>query len=242
MKAALTPRTKAVIAVHLFGNVAPVAEIEALGVPVLEDTAQAAGSRAAGGRPGGLGTIGTFSFYPSKNLGAAGDGGAIATGDSALAERVRLLAFHGSRDKVTHEEVGYNSRLDELQAAVLRVALPHLDDWSEHRSAAGDRYREELAGIVHTPRATAGSVPAWNLYVVRHDAPQRLIDGLAARQIGARSYYRTPAHRQPAFAIDADLPGTEEAARTHVAIPISATITPEQVTTVCAAVRDALLD
>src|SRR5919201_6073278 len=106
VKAALTPRTKAVIVVHLFGNVAPVAEIEALGIPVVEDTAQAAGSVAPDGRPGALGTIGTFSFYPSKNLAAFGDGGAIATGDPALADAVRTLRFHGSRDKVTYEQVG----------------------------------------------------------------------------------------------------------------------------------------
>ncbi len=128
VRAALTPRTKAVIAVHLFGNVAPVAEIEALGVPVLEDAAQAAGSLASGGgRPGALGTAATFSFFPSKNLGCFGDGGMITTSDEAVAERARTLRFHGSHDKVTYEQVGYNSRLDELQAAILRVQLPHLD-------------------------------------------------------------------------------------------------------------------
>src|SRR5215212_4936449 len=142
VRAALTPRTKAVVAVHLFGNVAPVDEIAALGLPVVEDAAQAAGSIGPDGRPGALGTIATFSFYPSKNLGAFGDGGAVTTGDDALAERVRTLRFHGSRDKVTYTEVGYNSRLDELQAAVLRVMLPHLDAWAEHRARAGDWYLE----------------------------------------------------------------------------------------------------
>src|SRR3954451_20112793 len=130
VRAAMTPDTKAVIAVHLFGNVAPIAEIEALGVPVVEDAAQAAGSVSADGRrPGALGTLATFSFYPSKNLGAFGDGGAVTTGDEALAERVRMLRFHGSKDKQTFELVGHNSRLDELQAAILRVLLPHLDAW-----------------------------------------------------------------------------------------------------------------
>src|SRR5829696_2080587 len=122
VRAALTPRTKAVIVVHLFGNVAPVAEIEALGVPVLEDAAQAAGASGADGRrAGALGRISTFSFFPSKNLGAFGDGGAVVTGDDALEERVRMLRFHGSRAKETFELVGYNSRLDELQAALLRL-------------------------------------------------------------------------------------------------------------------------
>ena len=124
----LSSATKAVVAVHLFGNVAPVSEIEALGLPVLEDTAQAAGSRGPHGRPGALGTAGTFSFYPSKNLGCLGDGGAIATSSDEVAEMARILRFHGSRDRTTWDFVGYNSRLDELQAAFLRVLLPELDD------------------------------------------------------------------------------------------------------------------
>src|SRR4051812_2810523 len=136
VQAALTPRTKAVVVVHLFGNVAPVREIEALGVPVLEDAAQAAGSRHRDGRPGALGTAATFSFFPSKNLGAFGDGGAVTTNDDAIADRVRMLRFHGSRDKVTYEHVGYNSRLDEIQAAILRVLLPELEGWADGRRAA----------------------------------------------------------------------------------------------------------
>src|SRR5881394_2328143 len=140
VKAAMTRDTKAVIAVHLFGNVAPVAEIEALGVPVIEDAAQSLGSRGAGGRPGALGTVATLSFYPSKNLGAFGDGGALLTGDDELADRVTMLRFHGSRDKVTYEQVGYNSRLDELQAAILRVQLPHLDEMADGRRRAAAHY------------------------------------------------------------------------------------------------------
>src|SRR6476620_6520933 len=136
VRAALTPRTKAVLAVHLFGNVAPVAEIEALGVPVLEDAAQAVGSDSASGRAGGLGTASTISFYPSKNLGAFGDGGMILTSDERIAEQARILRFHGSRDKVDYEQLGYNSRLDELQAAILRVQLPHLEQWAEGRRRA----------------------------------------------------------------------------------------------------------
>src|SRR5215831_14415103 len=156
VKAALTPKTKAVVAVHLFGNVAPISEIEDLGVAVLEDAAQSAGSMAAGEtRPGALGTIATFSFYPSKNLGAFGDGGAVTTNDAALAERVRVLRFHGSHDKVSYQEVGYNSRLDELQAAILRVQLPHLDAWADHRRAAGQWYADAgLGAHVKLPRPT----------------------------------------------------------------------------------------
>jgi dTDP-3-amino-3,4,6-trideoxy-alpha-D-glucose transaminase len=247
VRAALTPRTKAVVAVHLFGNVAPVAEIAALGLPVVEDAAQAAGSTTPDGRPGALGTIATFSFYPSKNLGAFGDGGAVTTGDGALAERVRTLRFHGSRDKVTYTEVGYNSRLDELQAAVLRVLLPHLDAWAEHRARAGEWYAEAgLGELCSLPRPAPGSRAAWHLYVARHARADELVTALGERGVGARAYYRRPIPRQPGMAAFAPpqengLPGTAEAARTHVALPMSAAITREQVAEVVAAVRDARL-
>jgi dTDP-3-amino-3,4,6-trideoxy-alpha-D-glucose transaminase len=244
VKATLTPRTKAVIVVHLFGNVADVAAIEALGVPVVEDAAQAAGSTGPAGRPGALGTLATFSFYPSKNLGAFGDGGAITTGDAALAERVRTLRFHGSADKVDYVDIGYNSRLDELQAAVLRVQLPHLDRWAAARAAAGERYDAALAGLVHLPRATAGARPAWHLYVVRHPQADTLQRALAERGVQARAYYRRPVHEQPpmrAYAPAHDLPGTAEAARTHLAIPMSAALSDQQIDEVAAAVRDASL-
>lgn len=247
VRAALTPRTKAVIAVHLFGNVAPIEEIAALGVPVVEDSAQSAGSVACDGRrPGTLGAIATFSFYPSKNLGAFGDGGAITTHDDVLADRVRTLRFHGSEDKVTYTEVGYNSRLDELQAAVLRVMLPSLDGWAAHRAQVAAWYAQEGLGELVTlpvPTAAAGRV-AWHLYVIRTAQPDALAAALGERGIGARGYYRTPVHRQVAMAPYAgaglDLPGTTAAARSHLAIPVSAATTRQQVAEVVDVVRDAL--
>jgi dTDP-4-amino-4,6-dideoxygalactose transaminase len=242
--AALTPATKAVVVVHLFGNVAAVQEIESLGVPVLEDAAQAAGSLGAAGQPGALGTAATFSFFPSKNLGCFGDGGAIVTIDGSLAERVRTLRFHGSKDKVTYEHVGYNSRLDELQAAILRVLLPHLDKWSDGRRAAARAYEEAgLSELVAPPRATAGSQPAWHLYVVRHERADELAAGLSDRGIGNRAYYRVPVHRQPAmapFASGVQLPVTDELARTHLALPMSPMLSVEQAREVVAAVREVL--
>ena len=238
VKAALTPRTKAVIVVHLFGNVAPVEEIEALGVPVLEDAAQAAGSVAPDGRrPGVLGTAATFSFFPSKNLGCFGDGGAVTTNDEEVAENVRMLRFHGSRDKQTFELVGHNSRLDELQAAILRVQLPHLDAWADGRRAAGDHY--EAAGLgehVTLPRKLGE--PAWHLYVVRHQDADGLAERLKAAGVGHKAYYRVPTHEQPAmrsFANGTPLPGTDEAARTHLAIPMSPVLTRAQADAVVAA-------
>jgi dTDP-3-amino-3,4,6-trideoxy-alpha-D-glucose transaminase len=244
VRAAITPRTKAVIAVHLFGNVAPVAEIEALGVPVLEDAAQAAGSISpAGRRPGALGSAATWSFFPSKNLGCMGDGGMITTSDEQIAERARTLRFHGSRDKVTYEQVGYNSRLDELQAAILRVQLPHLDAWADGRRAAAEHYAQAgLGELVKLPRSTAGAQPAWHLYVVSHSEIERLEGALADAGIGHKAYYRTPVHRQVAMRAWGEglsLPGTDEAARTHLAIPMSPVLTRAQAEEVVAAMRAA---
>jgi dTDP-4-amino-4,6-dideoxygalactose transaminase len=243
VRAALTPHTKAVMVVHLFGNIAPVEAIAALGVPVLEDAAQAAGSRTADGRRAGtLGSAATFSFFPSKNLGAFGDGGAIATPEDALAEQVRMLRFHGSRDKVSFDLVGHNSRLDELQAALLRLELPHLDAWCDGRRAAAGHYADaglgELAGL---PEPVDGCAPAWHLYVVRHARPDALEAAFGKRGIGSKRYYTVPLHRQAAMRpwSDVELPGTDEAARTHIAIPMSPVLTREQAGEVVAAVRDA---
>jgi dTDP-4-amino-4,6-dideoxygalactose transaminase len=243
VKAALTPRTKAVLVVHLFGNVAPVAEIEALGVPVVEDAAQAIGSRSGAGRAGALGTAATLSFFPSKNLGAFGDGGAVVTGDDEVADRVRMLRFHGSRDKTTFELVGHNSRLDELQAAILRVQLPHLETWADGRRHAADNYREAgLGELVDLPRPVDGCEPAWHLYVVSHDRADDLAAALKAAGIGHKAYYRVPTHEQPAmreYAPANGLPGTAQAARRHLAIPMSPVLSREQADEVVAAVRDA---
>ncbi len=242
--AALTPRTRAVIAVDLFGNPAPIPALRALGVPVLEDAAQAAGSTLDGRRAGALGDLASFSFFPSKNLGCFGDGGAIATDDDALAETARVLRFHGSRDKVSYERIGWNSRLDELQAAILRVLLPHLDTWSEGRRAGARHYADAgLGELVRLPTAAAGAEPAWHLHVVHHDEADRLAAALTAAGVGARGYYRTPLHRQAALApwsAGVELPVTDELARTHLALPINPLLAREQADEVVAAVRAAL--
>ena len=241
--AAITPRTRAVIAVHLFGNMAPVAEIQALGVPVLEDAAQAAGSVCGQGRAGAVGQAGTFSFFPSKNLACFGDGGIITTSDPDIAERARTLRFHGSRDKVTYEQVGYNSRLDEIQAAILRVQLPHLDALADGRRRAARHYRDAgLGELVGLPQPVAGCDPAWHLYVVSHPQPELLEAALAEAEIGHKAYYRIPVHRQLAMAPwrgEARLPGTEHAASTHLAIPMSPVLTGEQAGTVVQALAAA---
>src|SRR5215207_6442647 len=219
VRAALSPRTKAIVPVDLFGNVAPIPALRELGVPVVEDAAQAAGAALGGTPAGALADVATFSFFPSKNLPCLGDGGAIATDDDELAERARILRFHGSKDKTTFTDVGYNSRLDELQAAVLRVLLPELEGWTKRRrEVAGAYERLGLSEHVALPRVTEGARHAYHLFVVRSDRELPI----------GRGYYRTPVHRQPAIAAGVELPGTEEAARTNYALPMGTDLTEDQ--------------
>jgi len=239
VETAMTAGTKAVVPVHLFGNVAPVPDLRDLGVPVLEDAAQAAGAALDGNMAGGLGDAATFSFFPSKNLPCLGDGGAVVTDDDEAAERVRRLRFHGSEDKETFVDIGYNSRLDALQAAALRVLLPELDGWNAaRRDVAAEYERGGLGEHVALPRVVDGAQHAYHLYVVRHERPDELAAALAERGVQARGYYRRPTHRQPAMAAfggGADLPGTDEAARTHLALPMGPLLTQDQAQDVIAA-------
>jgi dTDP-3-amino-3,4,6-trideoxy-alpha-D-glucose transaminase len=222
VRPALSSRTKAIVPVHLFGNVAPVPDLREFGLPILEDAAQAAGAALAGVRAGALGDAATFSFFPSKNLPGLGDGGAITTSDDEVADRARTLRFHGSRDKSTFVEVGYNSRLDSVQAAALRVLLPELDGWNARRREAATAYeRLGLGEHAALPRATDGAEHVYHLYVVRAES----------LPLG-RGYYRVPVHRQPAIAAAVELPATEEAARTNIALPMGPELTEEQVRTV----------
>jgi dTDP-3-amino-3,4,6-trideoxy-alpha-D-glucose transaminase len=231
-------RTGAIVPVHLFGNVAPVPELRALGVPVLEDAAQAAGASLEGVKAGALAEAATFSFFPSKNLPCLGDGGAIATDDAELAERARNLRFHGSKDKRHHTEVGYNSRLDSIQAAVLRILLPELDGWNEARRAVAASY--ELAGLgehLKLPVPTKGARHVYHLFPCLSDDADELARSLSDSGIGARGYYRTPVHRQPAmerFARD-ELPVTDELAATLIALPMGTELDSAQVEAVVAA-------
>ena len=232
VRAALTPATKAIVPVHLFGNVCRVPELLELGPPVIEDAAQAAGSTLDGSSAGALGTAATFSFFPSKNLPAFGDGGAVVTNDDELAALVRRLRFHGSTDKQTYTEVGWNSRLDSLQAGVLRELLPELGAWSDARRAAARMYEDGgITELVQPIRPVDGADPAWHLYVVRHERADDLVAGLTAAGIGARAYYRVPVHRQPAMTEfgDVDLAGTEEVARTNFALPMGTGLQQSQV-------------
>ena len=226
VRAVLTPRTAAIVAVDLFGVPAPIEQLRELGLPVLEDAAQAAGACSGGRMAGALGDVATFSFYPSKNLGCLGDGGMIVTDDNRVAELARALRFHGSRDKRSFEHVGYNSRLDELQAAVLRVLLPRLDSWCDGRRRAAQAYLAAgLADYVNVPAVPDGMVPAWHLYVVCHPRADALLAALGAAGVQARAYYRVPLHRQVAMAPYVkglgSLPVTDRLAACNVALPMS---------------------
>jgi dTDP-4-amino-4,6-dideoxygalactose transaminase len=220
--ARITPRTKAILAVHLFGRPAP-AELAQLGVPVIEDAAQAFGSPEIAR----AGVASTFSFYPTKNLFALGDGGLVSTDDDELAERVRMLRFHGSRDKVDFELLGYNSRLDELQAAVLRIFLGELDSWIALRREAAARYGElGLGGACELPEDEPGH--AYHLFVCRSPERDRIRAALRDAGIASAVYYTTPLHLQPALAYlgyaPGSLPVTEQLGRENFSVPLWAGI------------------
>lgn len=200
--AAMTPATAAIVPVHLYGQLAPVERLAAAGVPIVEDAAQAQGATRHGRAAGATG-IASTSFYPSKNLGAYGDAGAVVTGDAALAEAIRTAANHGSRVRYLHEVVGCNSRLDALQAVVLRVKLSRLARWNDARREAAARYDELLEQLdVVRPRVLPGNTHVWHLYVVRITGGRRDQVGrrLAAAGVGAGIHYPVPVHLTPAFA------------------------------------------
>jgi dTDP-4-amino-4,6-dideoxygalactose transaminase len=234
----ITPRTKAIMPVHLFGRPAPLDELAALGAPIVEDAAQAFGSPAIAT----TGIASTFSFYPTKNLFALGDGGLIAVTDEELGERIRLLRFHGSRDKVDFQLVGYNSRLDELQAAVLRIFLRRLDDWTRQRREAASRYEElGLGELCELPADEPGHV--YHLFVCRSPERDRIRAALKEARIGTGAYYSTPLHLQPALRFlgwtEGSLPNTEQLGRENFSVPLWAGIDRETQERVVEVVRAA---
>ena len=235
----ITTRTKAIMPVHLFGRPAPLAELSKLGLPLIEDAAQAFGS------PGiaSVGVASTFSFYPTKNLFGLGDGGLVAVNDEELAERIRMLRFHGSKTKRIFEYVGTNSRLDEIQAAALRIFLRELDSWTAMRREAADRYRDfGLGEACHVPADEPGHV--YHLFVSRSPHRDEIRAALTEAQIGSAEYYQPPLHLQPALRYlgysEGDLPETERAARENFSVPLWAGITAEQQGRVVETVRAAL--
>ncbi|MFP5452473.1 MAG: DegT/DnrJ/EryC1/StrS family aminotransferase [Thermoleophilia bacterium] len=240
------PATKAILPVHIFGHPADMPAIMELArandLLVVEDCAQAFGARHADGEIATFGDAATFSFFPTKNFPGMGDGGMVVCRDEELAGRVRMLRFHGSKDKVVFERVGYNSRLDDLQAAVIRVFYPHLDDWNAARAAAAARYAAEgLGDDAVLPALAPGATHIYHLYMVRHPNRDALKEALSSRGIGCAVYYGIPMHLQPVFARlgyrEGDLPVAEECARTALALPMHPNLTDDQVAEVAAAAR-----
>jgi dTDP-4-amino-4,6-dideoxygalactose transaminase len=229
---AITERTRALLPVHIFGNPAPIPELlelaEPHGIRVLEDAAQAHGAELGDRRAGALGDAAAFSFFPSKNLGGFGDGGALTTGHAEVAEAARLLRTRGSKDKRTFTEVGYNSRLDELQAAGLRVLLPHLSDWVEaRRRAAGAYLAAGLGDLAGVQSETAGGRSAWHILAIASPDRERIAVGLGDAGIEARPYYETPLYRQPAlerWSPPEPLPETERICSGILALPMGAAL------------------
>src|SRR3954471_7422754 len=214
-----TARPRAIMPVHLFGRPAPLGELAQLGVPLIEDAAQAFGA------PGvaQTGVVSTYSFFPTKNLFCLGDGGLVVTNDEELADRVRVLAFHGSRDKVDFEFVGYNSRLDELQAGMLRIFLEQLDGWNRGRREAAARYAElGLGELVELPQDEPGHI--YHLFVCKSPERDQIRAALAEATIGTATYYTTPLHLQPALKFlghePGSLPETERVAADNFSVPL----------------------
>lgn len=242
---ATSPRARAILVVHLFGHAAELAALARFELPVVEDVAQALGGRDGGRALGTLGALGCASFFPTKPLGALGDGGAVLTANTTLAERVRRLRQHGSSDKQTFTEPGGNYRLDALQAAFLRVKLARLEGWLEARRRIAESYSRELAGVagLELPQARAGTSPAWSHYVVRVKDGRRdaLARHLGELGIDTGVYYARPLHLQPMFAFlghrEGDFPVAERAAKEVLAIPMRADLNGEERTRVVDGLR-----
>lgn len=246
MEEAITRRTRAVLPVHLYGQTAdmdPVLRIARRhGLKVIEDAAQAHGAKYKGKRAGALGDAAGFSFYPGKNLGAFGDAGAVTTDDDELAERVRVLRNYGSRVKYYNEIKGFNSRLDPIQAAFLRVKLKYLEEWNQRRTVIAQEYLKNFSGIssLVIPWVPDWAVPAWHLFVVRHPKRDNVIDFLTDRQIGTLIHYPVPPHLSDAYSDlkknSNNLPIAERIAKSILSLPISPHLNEEAVQRVITAI------
>jgi len=250
IESAIQPGVQAIIAVHQYGALADMDAINAIarrhGLLVIEDAAQAHGAAVAGRRAGSLADAGCFSFYPSKNLGALGDAGAITTNDPALANRIRTLRNYGAAEKYLHTERGVNSRMDEIQAACLNIKLPFLKQWNTQRCTVARNYSEALAGVggLDLPLVTGGASNAWHLYVVCHERRDELAAKLAQCGVETGMHYPVPIHLAPAyrdeFAPGPGFPCSEALARTCLSLPIAPYLEPDEVAYVVQSVKQAV--
>jgi dTDP-4-amino-4,6-dideoxygalactose transaminase len=246
IEAAITDRTRAILPVHLYGqpvDIDPILEIaNRRGLRVLDDAAQCHGASYKGARIGSFGDATAWSFYPTKNLGAYGDAGAVTTNDGAIAERLRLLRNYGQRERYVCEEQGYNSRLDEIRSAILRVKLRHLEEWTQRRKQIANEYLSAFAGLdVLLPHTPTWADPVWHLFVVRHRQRDEFQRRLKAAGIGTIVHYPIPPHLQQAYAglsfAPGDFPIAEAIHREVISLPLGPQLTNEQVSAVIQAVR-----
>lgn len=248
LAASITPRTKAIVPIHLYGQTADMTGINAVaaqqGLFVLEDAAQSHGARHHGRQAGALGDAAGISFYPSKNLGAMADAGAVTTDNTALADKIRHLRNYGSKVRYQHEYIGLNSRLSELQAAFLRAKLPRLAEWNARRVVLANRYREQLLGVgdLTLPVVAAGHEAVWHLFVVRTSRRDALQSHLAARGIGTQIHYPVPPHLSPAYRDTGwkrgEFPLAERFAAEVLSLPIGPHHTSAQIDVVCTSIRE----
>jgi dTDP-4-amino-4,6-dideoxygalactose transaminase len=239
LAAAITDKTKAIMPVHLFGNLAPIDRIMEIAgdIPVIEDACQAHGARFAGKRAGSFGYASAFSFYPGKNLGAFGDGGAVVTNDQALSDKLKSLRHHGQGNKNLHDYVGYTGRLDALQAVVLNIKLKHLDAWNAKRRELAGHYRERLTGHYVMPIPLDNTEPVHHLFPIRCDEPEKTIAMLKEKKIFCGRHYPVPCNKQPALSgfkvFKQNFPVAEDYCEHIVSLPIFAEMTHEMVDMVC---------
>jgi dTDP-4-amino-4,6-dideoxygalactose transaminase len=247
VEAKITPRTKAILPVHLYGQPADLGSLAYIGrrhgIPVIEDACQAHGAAYRGHPVGSIGQSGCFSFYPGKNLGAFGEGGAVVTNDPVRAARMRTLRDHAQPTRYVHTEIGFNYRMDGLQGAVLRIKLNHLPDWNARRCDLAVRYRDRLADLpLGLPAIGPNCTHVWHLFVVRHPGRDRLRAALADRNIQTGLHYPTPVHLQPAYSHmgyqAGDFPVTEAIARECLSLPLFPEMTDEQQDAVVEALAD----
>lgn len=250
VESAITPATRALLPVHLFGMPAGMARLSPLceqrGIVMIEDCAQSFGAKVHGRQTGGFGAYGAFSFFPSKNLGAYGDGGMISTNSEALAEQLKMLRNHGSQVRYQHDLVGYNSRLDELQAVVLRIKLKHIDAYNDRRRHIAQRYRELLNDTeLQLPSEVEGARHVYHQYTILSPHRDRIAAKLQAAGIASAIYYPVPLHRQAAFADQNQklrLPVTEKIAAQCLSLPMYPELSEDAVVKIAATVKEALVD
>ena len=259
VESAITPRTKAIMPVHLFGHPVDMTRVMAIAaaheIPVIEDCAQATGAEWQGKRVGSIGHLGCFSFFPTKNLGACGDGGALTTAHPDLADTAKMLAEHGSRTRYYHDAIGINSRLDAVQAAILSIKLQHLEQWNQQRTAVAERYGQLLAPIsaIRAPQESRGGKAVWNQYTIlieaaphdRGDVRDRVRQHMQAQGVSSMVYYPIPLHLQAVHQNLAyqhgQFPNTERAANQVLSLPMFPELSAEQQASVVHALKDALV-